>query len=80
MYLSFTSLSRFFPGKVTPSPGPGFDPIIGARLDGQARFVHGLDPTDPNKETTLIVDFVQSRGGEYFFSPSISALSTVIST
>ncbi|KAF8517632.1 hypothetical protein JB92DRAFT_2905084 [Gautieria morchelliformis] len=58
---------------------PGFDPIIGANND-QPRFVHGLDPTDSNRSITLVTDFVQSRGGEYFFSPPISALRTVLST
>ncbi|KAF8590826.1 fungal peroxidase [Ramaria rubella] len=52
---------------------PGFDPIIGANA-GQARFVSGLDPTNSSRDFTLVTDFVQSRGGEYFFSPSLSAI------
>ncbi|KAF8518402.1 fungal peroxidase [Hysterangium stoloniferum] len=57
---------------------PGFDPIIGQNA-GQARFVSGLNPQDANQDITLVNDFVQSRGGEYFFSPSISALKTTFS-
>ncbi|KAJ7624896.1 fungal peroxidase [Roridomyces roridus] len=52
----------------------GFDPIIGANK-GANRTVGGLDPTDPSRTITLITDFVVSRGGEYFFSPSLSALA-----
>ncbi|KAF8583284.1 dye-decolorizing peroxidase precursor [Ramaria rubella] len=58
---------------------PGFDPIIGANA-GQARFVSGLDPTNSSRDFTLVTDFVQSRGGEYFFSPSITAIKTVLTT
>ncbi|KIJ37003.1 hypothetical protein M422DRAFT_178598 [Sphaerobolus stellatus SS14] len=57
---------------------PGFDPIIGANK-GQPRNTAGLDPTDANKNTTFLIDFVVSRGGEYFFSPSISALAGTLS-
>ncbi|KAJ7098359.1 dye-decolorizing peroxidase precursor [Mycena epipterygia] len=56
----------------------GFDPIIGANKGAQ-RIVNGLDPTNSSRSITLITDFVQSRGGEYFFSPSISAIATVLS-
>ncbi|KAF8518401.1 fungal peroxidase [Hysterangium stoloniferum] len=58
---------------------PGFDAVIGQNA-GQARFISGLDPTDASRDFTLVMDFVQSRGGEYFFSPSISALKTTFST
>jgi len=53
---------------------PGFDPIIGA-AGGGPRNVSGLDPTDSTRSFTLVTDFVQSRGGEYFFVPSMSAIS-----
>ncbi|KAK7059641.1 fungal peroxidase [Favolaschia claudopus] len=56
----------------------GFDPIIGAN-QGSARDVSGLDLTNLNRTITLTTDFVVSRGGEYFFSPSLSALSTKFS-
>ncbi|KAJ7885150.1 fungal peroxidase [Mycena olivaceomarginata] len=71
--------------------GVGVDPVIGA-LAGAQRVVTGLDPTDFTKATTLTTgttinvdcvplhtDFVVSRGGEYFFSPSLSALASTLS-
>ncbi|KAF8518409.1 fungal peroxidase [Hysterangium stoloniferum] len=67
---------NFVPGKNDTTPG--FDPIIGANA-GQPRFVSGLDPTDSTRDFTLITDFVQSRGGEYFFSPSLSAIAGTLS-
>ncbi|KAF8494772.1 hypothetical protein JB92DRAFT_2995234 [Gautieria morchelliformis] len=63
----------------TSEKTPGFDPIIGANK-GQPRFVHGLDPTNATRSITLVTDFVESRGGEYFFSPPISALRSILST
>ncbi|GJJ12992.1 hypothetical protein Clacol_007241 [Clathrus columnatus] len=77
LQMSWANNPRFIFGKSDPTPG--FDPIIGANA-GQSRFVSGLDPNDPNHDFTLTTDFVQSRGGEYFFSPSISALKTVFSS
>ncbi|KAJ7698702.1 dye-decolorizing peroxidase precursor [Mycena rosella] len=56
----------------------GFDPIIGANK-GASRVVNGLDPTDPTRSITLVTDFVVSRGGEYFFSPSLSAIANTLS-
>lgn len=50
---------------------PGVDPLTGR--DGAPRVVSGLDPTNFTKTYTLI-DFVVSRGGEYFLSPPVSAL------
>ncbi|KAF5353667.1 hypothetical protein D9758_008660 [Tetrapyrgos nigripes] len=69
--------ANFIFGKPTP---PGVDPIIG-RVPGSAadtpRNVSGTDPLNPSKQFSLDVEFVVSRGGEYFFSPPISALSSV---
>ncbi|KAF7323737.1 Fungal peroxidase [Mycena kentingensis (nom. inval.)] len=56
-------------------PGTGFDPIIGAN-SSQPRQVKGLDLTNPNRTVTITTDFVVSEGGEYFFSPSMAALSS----
>ncbi|KAJ6501275.1 fungal peroxidase [Mycena vulgaris] len=56
----------------------GFDPIIGANKGGP-RFVNGLDHTNPARSITLTTDFVVSRGGEYFFSPSLSAIANKLS-
>ncbi|CAE6387973.1 unnamed protein product [Rhizoctonia solani] len=51
---------------------PGFDPIVGQNL-GQPRGTMG---TSKGFQAELPQDFVVSRGGEYFFSPSIQALKT----
>ncbi|KAK0438820.1 Dyp peroxidase [Armillaria borealis] len=62
-------------------PGTGVDAIIGSAgtdPSSRSRSITGLDPTDPNRAITLQNDFVVSRGGEYFFSPSISALLNTI--
>ncbi|EJD36462.1 DyP-type peroxidase [Auricularia subglabra TFB-10046 SS5] len=61
-----------FPPRKTPSQ-VGFDPIIGQAPGGQDRVVAGLDPND-STATLSIPQFVISHGGEYFFSPPISAL------
>ncbi|KAJ7868564.1 fungal peroxidase [Mycena olivaceomarginata] len=58
--------------------GVGVDPIIGA-LAGAPRVISGLDPTNAAKTVTLTTDFVVSRGGEYFFSPSLSAIASKLS-
>ncbi|KAG8736145.1 hypothetical protein FRC10_009653 [Ceratobasidium sp. 414] len=55
-----------------PGKGPGFDPIIG-QANGASRATLG---TQSGPQLTLPQDFVVSRGGEYFFSPSIHALKT----
>ena len=64
----------------------GIDPIIGQQnVDPEAL---ALDPTKddhvdigsfPGQETTPLTipqEFVVSRGGEYFFSPSLEALAS----
>ncbi|KAJ7603225.1 DyP-type peroxidase [Mycena polygramma] len=58
--------------------GVGVDPIVGA-LAGAQRVISGLDPTDSTRELTMTTDFVVSRGGEYFFSPSLSAIANKLS-
>lgn len=52
---------------------PGQDPIIGQN-SGAIRSVVGLDPANPTGALSM-GQFVVSRGGEYFFSPPISALT-----
>ncbi|KAJ7731164.1 fungal peroxidase [Mycena maculata] len=59
-------------------PNTGYDPIIGAD-EGAQRFVTGLDPTNTSRSFTLATDFVVSRGGQYFFSPSLSAIANTLS-
>lgn len=71
----WSNTENFPPGK---NQDPGFDPIIGAN-HGQARVMSGYDIDDASRSLTLLQDFVVSRGGEYFFSPSIEALRDVIS-
>ncbi|KAJ7725949.1 fungal peroxidase [Mycena metata] len=58
--------------------GVGIDPIVGQN-SGAPRVVGGLDPTNSTKTTTLTTDFIISRGGEYFFSPSLSAIASKLS-
>nr|AZJ17935.1 dye-decolorizing peroxidase [Irpex lacteus] len=53
---------------------PGIEPIIGR---GSPRVATGFDPHDQAKTYTM-PDFVVSNGGEYFFVPSISAISDII--
>lgn len=63
-----------FPLKKNASPPvsePGFDAIIG---QGSSRSIVGFDPNNPEKSLPLPEEWVVSKGGEYFFSPSISAL------
>ncbi|THH05549.1 dyp-type peroxidase [Phellinidium pouzarii] len=53
----------------------GFDPIIGQN-SGAPRQTDGMNPLNANAETTLPIDFIVSKGGQYYFTPSISALNT----
>ncbi|KAL0575177.1 dye-decolorizing heme-containing peroxidase [Marasmius crinis-equi] len=66
-----------------PKGNVGVDPIIGSTNSGPPgnaqRTITGLDPTDFQKPMVLNEDFVVSRGGEYFFSPPISALISALS-
>ncbi|KAJ7366366.1 dye-decolorizing peroxidase precursor [Mycena albidolilacea] len=68
-------------GKVDPTVG--VDPIIGSE-GGGPKNISGLDPavfyldqTDPVHDVVIPRDFVVSRGGEYFFSPSLSGISHI---
>ncbi|KAF7315332.1 Dye-decolorizing peroxidase [Mycena indigotica] len=68
-------------GKVDPTVG--VDPIIGT-LSGGPKNISGLDPavfylnqTDVAHDVVIPQDYVVSRGGEYFFSPSLSGLSHI---
>ncbi|KAK0199615.1 fungal peroxidase [Desarmillaria ectypa] len=61
--------------------GTGVDPVIGSagtNPSSRSRQITGLDPKNPGRAITLKNDFVVSRGGEYFFSPSISAIVNTI--
>ncbi|KAJ7484485.1 fungal peroxidase [Mycena latifolia] len=61
------------------NPNTGFDALIGANHGGPRVVNGGLDPTDPTRTFTLMTDFIVSRGGEYFFSPSLSAIANTLS-
>ncbi|KAJ8087557.1 dye-decolorizing heme-containing peroxidase [Marasmius tenuissimus] len=66
-----------------PRGNVGVDPIIGSTNSGPPgdaqRTITGLDPLNFQKPIVINEDFVVSRGGEYFFSPSISALVSRLS-
>ena len=67
--------ANFPPNKAVDA---GVDPINGQNR-GAAKTVIGLNVADTSKSLTLNKDFVVSRGGEYFFAPSISAIRDVLS-
>ncbi|THV02655.1 fungal peroxidase [Dendrothele bispora CBS 962.96] len=74
MQQSWVNNANFIFGKPTP---PGVDPIIGREAGSAmdtARPVSGTDPLNPSQSVSLDIEFVINRGGEYFFSPPISAL------
>jgi len=58
-----------------PNTGDGFDPIIGQDIN-DPRSTTGSDPQNVTTSLALPTAFVVPRGGEYFLSPSISALKT----
>ena len=58
---------------------PGFDPIVGVSPTGVPRTMAGHIPDQETSSLDLSTDlWVVPRGGEYFFSPSISALRDVL--
>ncbi|KAI1423342.1 hypothetical protein F5Y12DRAFT_757930 [Xylaria sp. FL1777] len=61
------------PAAVPAVPTPGIDPIIGV---GNPRQMVGTSPdiTGANQELNFAARWVIPRGGEYFFTPSISAM------
>lgn len=56
---------------------PGLDLVIGQAGSDAPRVASGMDPLDSNRNITML-EVVISNGGEYFFSPSISALNNTI--
>jgi len=73
---SWANQPNFIFGKPTP---PGFDAIIGQN-GINPRSMTGFDAKSQSKPLALPDQFVESRGGEYFFSPSIAALKNVFGT
>jgi len=61
-----------------PNTGNGFDPIIGQDIN-DPRSTTGTDPQNVTASLALPTAFVVPLGGEYFLSPSISALKTTFS-
>ncbi|KAK1229831.1 dye-decolorizing heme-containing peroxidase [Marasmius sp. AFHP31] len=56
----------------------GVDPIVGSTNNGlvgdSLRVISGMDWNDHSKTINIQKDFVVTRGGEYFFSPPVSAI------
>jgi Dyp-type peroxidase family len=69
---SWANNLNFPPFTGQPFPA-GLDPLIGQG----ARVTAGFDPNNPSGDTTVAV-FIVPKGGEYFFSPSISGLKSEI--
>jgi len=81
---SWANNPKFPPGKdklTPPVPVPGMDAIIGqvqrSTTPLPIRELVGTNPAAQTKELTLHAEWVISKGGEYFFSPSISTLRDV---
>jgi Dyp-type peroxidase family len=58
------------PGAKPPAAQPGDDPIIAQETKGEILL-------DPDGQPVPISHFVQTTGGEYFFSPSIDVLKRI---
>ncbi|EMC99592.1 hypothetical protein BAUCODRAFT_571758 [Baudoinia panamericana UAMH 10762] len=67
---------------VFASEGAGVDAIMGQSNSQKTINMRGLYPQDASRPLALsgINRFVVPKGGEYFFSPSMSALKTTLST
>lgn len=70
--IGWSNAVGFPPGK--PITEPGFDPISGQAGPGGSRSIAGTNPKAQAQPLKLTAEWVVSRGGEYFFSPSIPAL------
>lgn len=72
--------NKDFPTKKVTASGatitPGLDPIIGQTTDGAARIASGIQPRSQDKAISL-PQWVISKGGEYFFTPSIPVLKDI---
>ncbi|MGI4812136.1 MAG: hypothetical protein ACRYGG_02160 [Janthinobacterium lividum] len=85
---SWANNAAFPPGKnaapaspvISTPPGPGFDALIGVNTTGGERDLVGTNPAVQTTELDLTAKWVIPKGGEYFFSPSISALASKFAT
>ena len=80
MILGWANKVEFPPKGTAPEVASriGFDPIIGQRADAGPRFMTGADPRNQNASLDFTEEWVVSKGGEYFFAPSISVLTNTI--
>ncbi|KAL9077060.1 MAG: hypothetical protein Q9157_003508 [Trypethelium eluteriae] len=74
---AWANKQNFPPGD---SPTPGFDPIIGQTTSGDVRTMTGAFVNNTSQPLNLLAQWVNSKGGEYFFSPSIPTLQNVFAT
>ncbi|KAH0001952.1 hypothetical protein KCU78_g14625, partial [Aureobasidium melanogenum] len=58
---------------------PGFDPLIGQTSNLSPRMMTGADPGDLEGSLDMTQQWVFSKGGEYFFAPSLPTLRNVLS-
>lgn len=57
---------------------PGYDPVMGStgnEKKGIHRFTSGATPTMQANKISFPIQFVEARGGEYFFVPSMATLT-----
>ncbi|CAG7920664.1 unnamed protein product [Penicillium olsonii] len=71
--------NHYFPDRKTNfvgDDGPGIDAIVGQRLEHHPERTIGLpDGQTPTKSRMKLDSWVYQRGGDYFFTPSLSALN-----
>jgi hypothetical protein len=59
----------------------GHDPMVGQTGRdnfSSNHFMTGMNSEDPSTRVTFPTRFVQSRGGEYFFVPSLATLAKMM--
>ncbi|KAK3659682.1 hypothetical protein LTR56_001045 [Elasticomyces elasticus] len=73
---SWANMADFF------QPGSGLDAVMGQSNTEKSVDMKGLYPQDAERPLALsgINRFVVPKGGEYFFTPSMTALKTTLST
>ncbi|KAF5380293.1 hypothetical protein D9757_007911 [Collybiopsis confluens] len=62
-----------FPFSPLQSEKPGHDAVLGS----SPRYMTGANPEKPTEKLSIPFRFVEARGGEYFFMPSISTLNKI---